>query len=345
MDLRPLGRTGLSVSSIGLGTMTFGEQNTEAEAHRLLDMAVDHGVTLVDTAEMYPIPPSPGTQGLTERYVGSWLKARGRRDRVVLATKITGPGAMVGHVRGGDLRFGPEQVRAAVDGSLRRLGTDHIDLYQLHWPERPANVFGRRGYTHSATDFTPFAEVLDALQREIARGTVRAVGLSNETPWGAMSCLALADGGGRPRMASIQNPYNLLNRLFEVGLAEVAIREELGLFAYSPLAFGVLTGKYLHGAPPPRGRLTLFPQYVRYTGPSAVAATRAYVALAQRFGLDPARMTLAYVASRPFVTSVLIGATTEDQLANNLAAADLVLDDRVVEGIEAIHEANPNPAP
>ena len=346
MHHRPLGRTGLSVSRICLGTMTFGEQNTEAEAHRQIDIALDAGVDFIDAAEMYPIPPRPETQGRTEEILGSWFATRGRRGNVVLATKITGPGPAFAHIRDGALRFDRPRIRAAVDLSLKRLRTDYIDLYQLHWPERPTNIFGRRGYDHAAdAAFTPLGEVLDALGDEVRRGTVRAVGVSNETPWGAMSYLGLAGGTDRPRMASIQNPYSLLNRLFEVGLAEVALREGCGLLAYSPLAFGTLSGKYLNGARPAGARLTLFPQYGRYTKPAAVAATRDYVDLARRFGLDPAAMALAYVVSRPFVTSAIIGATTEEQLRANLAAEDLALDAAVVEGIEAIHERSPNPAP
>ncbi|TVR78073.1 MAG: NADP(H)-dependent aldo-keto reductase [Rhodospirillales bacterium] len=346
MQYRSLGTTGIRVSRICLGTMTFGEQNTEAEAFRQLDMAVDAGVNFVDAAEMYPIPPRAATAGRTEEIIGAWLRHRGRRHDIVLATKITGPGEMVRHVRGGDLRYGQAQIDAAIEGSLRRLSVDHIDLYQLHWPERPANYFGRRGYRRpDAEAFTPFEEILEALATHVRAGTIRAIGLSNETAWGTMAFLRLADAGGLPRVAGIQNPYNLLNRLFEIGLAEVAIREKCGLLAYSPLAFGTLSGKYLNGARPPGARLTLFPHYTRYTAPNARRAAAAYVAVAARFGLDPAQMALAYVLSRPFLTSAIIGATTEAQLRMNLAAEDLALAPEVIAAIETVHDDNPNPAP
>jgi aryl-alcohol dehydrogenase-like predicted oxidoreductase len=344
MKYNPLGRTGITVSRVCLGTMTFGEQNSEKEAFRQLDRAVDAGVTFIDTAEMYPIPPRAATCGRSEEIVGRWINGRGNRDAIVLATKMTGPG--LDHIRGGAGRFGRKQIREAVDGSLQRLGTDTIDLYQLHWPERKTNMFGRRGYTHDdSAAFTPLAEVLDTLSELIGTGKIRAVGVSNETPWGVMDFLGLARNSGLPRIASIQNPYSLLNRLFEVGLAEVAIREDCGLLAYSPLAMGTLSGKYLDGGKPAGARLTLFTHYQRYTKPRAIAATEAYVALARRHGLDAAQMALAYVSSRRFLTSTIIGATTIDQLDSNLAAEDLTLDREVVDGIEAIHEDNPDPAP
>jgi len=346
MQYRPLGRTDMQVSAIGLGTMTFGEQNTEAEAFAQLDASLDAGVNLIDVAEMYPIPPRAETAGRTEETVGRWMRARGTRSRVVLATKITGPGANFAHVRGGDLRHGRSQIRAAVEGSLRRLGVDHIDLYQIHWPDRRTNYFGERGYVHDPeVAGTPFAETLDALTEEVRAGRLRAVGVSNETPWGLTSFLSLADNDGLPRMASIQNPYSLLNRLFEVGTAEVSMREDCGLLAYSPMAFGTLSGKYLNDARPPGSRLTLFPHYGRYTKPNAVAATEAYVNLAREHGLDPAQMAIAWVVSRPFVTSALIGATKPDQLAADLGAADLHLPSSLLDAIDAIHDDNPSPAP
>jgi len=344
MKYNQLGRTGITVSRICLGTMTFGEQNVEEDAFRQLDRAVDAGVNFIDTAEMYPIPPRAETCGRTEEIVGRWINSRGNRNAIVLATKISGPGW--DHIRGGDGRFGRKQIREALDGNLRRLGTDHVDLYQLHWPDRKTNMFGRRGYTHEdSASFTPLAEVLDALSEQVEAGKIRAVGVSNETPWGLMGFLGLAGNNGLPRIAGIQNPYSLLNRLFEVGLAEVAIREDCGLLAYSPLAMGTLSGKYLDGGKPPGARLTLFTHYQRYTKPPAIAATNAYVALARSNGLDPVQMALAYVNSRQFLTSTIIGATTIEQLESNLAAEDLTLDREVVDGIEAIHENNPDPAP
>ena len=260
MEYSRLGRTEIMVSRVCLGTMTFGEQNTEAEAHRQLDMAVAAGVTFIDTAEMYSFPARAETSGRSEIIIGNWMKARAMRDKVIVATKITGPAPRFPYIRGGDLRFDRAHIEAAVDGSLERLQTDYVDLYQLHWPERNTNFFGRLGYEHEDDDpFTPLEEVLGVLADLVRAGKVRCIGLSNETPWGVMKFLALAEANGLPRMVSVQNPYNLLNRVFDVGLAEAAIREDCGLFAYSPLAFGVLSGKYLGGVKPPGARLTLFP--------------------------------------------------------------------------------------
>ncbi len=349
MQYRPLGRTGIRVSRICLGTMTFGAQNSEAEGHAQMDMAMDHGVNFLDTAEMYSFPRDPATQGRSEEIVGSWMKARGNRDKVIVATKISGPGSGLGHIRGGDLSFGRKQVREAVDLSLRRLQTDYIDLYQTHWPERPANYFGRLGYRRlDEMPFTPFEETLEIFAELIRDGKLRAVGVSNETPWGTAKMLEIADrvGGDKAaRIASIQNPYNLLNRTFEVGLAEIALREDCGLLAYSPLGFGALTGKYLDGPPPPGSRIALYPDFKRHFKPKGIEATRAYVALARARGLDPAQMAIAFVNAQPFLTSNIIGATTLAQLETNLAAEILSLDDEVFEAIEAIHLDNPNPAP
>lgn len=346
MRYATLGRTGIRVSRICLGTMTFGHQNTESDAQRQLDMAIDAGVNFLDTAEMYPFPSRAKTQGLTEIFIGNWMKARRNRDRVVVATKITGPGDRFTYIRGGNLRYTRDQVRAAVDGSLKRLQTDYIDLYQLHWPERATNFFGELGYRHVADDSsTPLAETLAALAEVVAAGKVRAIGVSNETPWGMMTLLALSEMHDLPRIASIQNSYNLLCRVFEIGLAEPAIREDCGLLAYSPLAFGALTGKYLNGRRPSGARLTLFPAFDRYFNTRAVGATEAYVALARRFGLDAVQMAIAFVYGQPFVTSVIIGATSPEQLAADLAAADLVLSSAVLEAIDKIHLDNPNPAP
>ncbi|WP_277809618.1 NADP(H)-dependent aldo-keto reductase [Chromohalobacter canadensis] len=343
MQTRLLGQTGINVSRLCLGTMTFGEQNSEADAHAQLDRATDAGINFIDTAEMYPVPPKGETQGLTEAYIGSWLKVRGKRDDLVIATKAAGPG--LEHIRGGP-RLTREHLRRAVDDSLARLNTDYIDLYQLHWPDRSANFFGKLGYQHNADeDATPLAETLTALKELVDTGKIRAIGLSNETPWGVMQSLRLADSLDVPRVASVQNPYNLLNRSFEVGLAEIAHREDVGLLAYSPLAFGALTGKYLDGARPPQGRLTLFERFKRYTSDLAEEAVRAYVGIAREHGLDPAQMALAYVNSRSFLTSNIIGATTLEQLDANLASEDLTLDDSVLEAIEAVHRQHPNPCP
>jgi len=347
MKMNELGQTGIQVSDICLGTMTFGEQNTEADAHAQLDMAFDHGVNLIDTAEMYAFPARAETQGLTEAYVGSWLKARGTRDKVVLATKITGPGGRFNHIRDGQMRFDHEQVRRAVDGSLKRLQTDYIDLYQTHWPERPSNYFGKLGYAHddNEADWTPFEETLAAIADEIKAGRIRAFGVSNESAWGLMAQLRLSDSGSLPRVASVQNAYSLICRQFEVGLAETAIRENCGLLAYSPLAFGALSGKYLDGDPPAGSRIQRFPAFQRYFKPKAVEATAAYVKLARDHGLDPAQMAIAFVRSRRFATSTIIGATSLDQLRDNLGAGDMTLPADILTVIEAIHTDNPNPGP
>jgi aryl-alcohol dehydrogenase-like predicted oxidoreductase len=346
MHRRPLGDTPIRVSALCLGTMTFGEQNSEAEAHAQLDMAVDAGIDFIDTAEIYPVPPRAETQGLTEVAIGTWLKRRGGRDRLVLASKVAGPGGWIAYLRNGGNRLDRPNVAAALDASLERLQTDYLDLYQLHWPDRETNFFGKLGYEPRDTDRSvPFLETLSALDDQVKAGKVRHIGLSNETPWGVMTCLKLAERHGLPRPVSIQNPYSLLNRTFEIGLAEAALREQCGLLAYSPLGFGVLSGKYLNGVRPPKARLTLFERFSRYSNPEAERATAAYVALAHRYGLDPAQMALAWVTGRPFVTATIVGATTLGQLRCNLASADLVLPEEVSAEIERIHREQPNPAP
>ena len=347
MEYRRLGLTDMEVSVIGLGTMTWGQQNSEAEAHAQLDAALDAGVTLIDTAEMYPIPPRAETQGRTEEYIGSWLAARRNRDKVILATKVTGGSDGFPYLRGGRTRLDRPNITAALEASLRRLRTDYVDLYQLHWPDRTTNYFGALGYTHVADEESvPLEETLAVLADIVAAGKARAVGISNESPWGAMKYLALAERDGLPRMASIQNPYNLLNRTFEIGLAEIAIRENLSLVAYSPLGGGTLTGKYLDGARPPGARMTLWPErYGRYFTPGAEPAVRAYVSLARAHGLDPAQMAIAYVLSRPFLTSVLVGATSMDQLRTDLGALEVKLDEDLLKEIERIHIQSPNPCP
>jgi aryl-alcohol dehydrogenase-like predicted oxidoreductase len=346
MEYRKLGHTDLEVSVICLGTMTFGEQNREAEAHAQLDWALEQGVNFIDTAEMYPVPPKADTQGLTERHIGTWLKARGTRDRVVLATKVSGPADWLPHIREGTGRLDRAGITAALDASLQRLQTDYVDLYQVHWPDRNTNFFGKLGY-QSEPDETavPIEETLEVLGDLVRAGKIRHLGISNETPWGTMRYLSLAEAAGLPRVVSIQNPYNLLNRTFEIGLAEIAHRERIGLLAYSPLAFGVLSGKYLDGRRPPGARLTLFERFTRYSNEEADRATRDYVDLARRYGLDPSQMALAYVNSRPFLTANIIGATTMDQLRSNIASVDLALPEAVLEGIEQIHIRQPNPCP
>ncbi len=346
IDKRPLGKTGIDVTSICLGTMTWGEQNTEAEAHQQLSYACDErGINFIDTAELYPVPPKADTQGRTEQYIGSWLNQRGRRDDLVIATKACGPGEWVNYFRGGP-RHTKAHLEAAIDASLARLQTDYVDLYQLHWPDRPTNFFGQLGYTHvDGADETPIDEILTALESLVVSGKVRAIGLSNETPWGVMTFLEIARREGLPVVASIQNPYSLLNRTFEIGLSEIAHRESVGLLAYSPLAFGVLSGKYLGGRRPEGARLMLFDRFSRYSNPEATRATEAYAALAAEHGLSLTAMALAYVTSRPFVTSNIIGATSMAQLKENIDTHDLKLSDAVLDGIEAIHVSQPNPSP
>lgn len=347
MQYRPLGRTGLDVSLICLGTMTYGQQNTEAEGHAQMDLALDRGINFFDTAEMYSVPPKPETYGRTEEIIGTWFAARKNRDKVILATKAVGPGERFRHVRDGSPKFDARNLTQAVDDSLKRLQTDYIDLYQLHWPERSVNSFGKLGYVHKEDEVTtPIADQLAALAALVKAGKIRHIGLSNETPWGMMTFARLADEQGLPRVASIQNPYNLLNRSFEVGCAEVAIREDIGLLAYSPLAAGWLTGKYQGGLRPEGARMTLFAEnFSRYTNDAAQAANAEYVRIARDNGLDPAQMALAYVNSRRFTTANIIGATKIEQLEANIASLDVALSEDVLTAIEGVHSRISNPGP
>jgi aryl-alcohol dehydrogenase-like predicted oxidoreductase len=342
-----LGRTDIEVSTLCLGTMTWGEQNSEAEAHAQLDRALDAGINFIDTAELYPVPPCAETQGRTEAYIGSWLATRGGRDRIVLATKVCGRADWLDHIRGGNTRLDRANISAAFDASLARLQTDYVDLYQLHWPDRETNFFGPLGYAHSDEEDqgAPIEETLSVLGDLVRSGKVRHVGLSNETPWGVTRFLAAAEAAGLPRVVSVQNPYNLLNRSFEVGLAEIAHREQVGLLAYSPMAFGVLSGKYLDGARPAGARVTLFERFSRYTGPEAEPAVRAYVELARDHGLSPAQMALAFVTSRSFLTANIIGATSLEQLEENLGSAEVTLGDDLIEAIETLQRRYSNPCP
>lgn len=346
MEYRRLGRTDLEVSAICLGTMTWGTQNSEAEGHDQMDYALVQGVNFFDTAEMYPTPYQSELRGRTEEIIGNWFAARGTRDQVVLATKALGPGGNFSDVRGGP-RLTKQQLHQAVDESLRRLKTDVIDLYQLHWPERPANYFGKLGFEPAAEegDWTPIEATLEALQELVDAGKIRYAGISNETAWGTMRYVAGAEAGKGPRIVSVQNPYSLLNRSFETGLAEVAVREDTGLLAYAPLGAGTLTGKYLHGAKPADARLTLYPQQSRYWKDQGIKAVEAYVELARKHGLDPAQMAIAYVLSRPFTTAAIIGATKMDQLKTNIAAKDLTLSEEVLAELEAIHKVYTYPCP
>lgn len=346
MEYRRLGKTDLKVSALCLGTMTWGVQNSEADGHAQMDYALARGVSFWDTAEMYPVPPTEERFGDTERIVGTWLASRKKRDKIILATKIIGPGSRFKTVRGGDTRFDRGNLMAAIDASLERLKTDYIDLYQLHWPERSVNIFGQLTYQHRPEEtFTPFEEVLGVLGEAVKAGKIRHAGLSNETAWGAMRWLQAAEQGAGPRVVSIQNCFHLLNRGFEVGLAEVAIREQCGLLAFSPMAMGTLSGKYLNGARPAGARMTLFPNFPRYMAPRAQEATAAYVALAKKHGLDPAQMALAWVTGRNFTTATIIGATSMDQLKSNVASAEIKLSPELVKEIEELHKVYTIPVP
>jgi aryl-alcohol dehydrogenase-like predicted oxidoreductase len=346
MEYNKLGNTDIDISRICLGTMTWGEQNTEVEAHAQLDYAIDAGINFIDTAEMYPVAPREETQGLTETYIGSWLAKRQDRDKLIIASKVCAQQDWLPYLRDGKARLDKKNIHAALDASLKRLQTDYLDLYQMHWPERDTNFFGKLGYYHApAKDGVPIAETMDVLGDLVKAGKIRTIGISNETPWGCAEYLRVANEQGLPRIVSIQNPYNLLNRTFEVGLAEFAHREQVGLLAYSPLAFGVLSGKYLNGAKPEGTRLVLFDRFTRYTNPQANAATEAYIALANDNGLDPSQMALAYVNSRPFLTSNIIGATNIEQLKTDIDSINIKLSKDVIRAIEAIHEKIPNPSP
>jgi aryl-alcohol dehydrogenase-like predicted oxidoreductase len=345
MQRRRLGATDLMVSKLCLGTMTWGEQNTEAEAHAQMDRAVAAGVNFFDTAEMYPVPPMPETQGLTEQYIGSWFASRGKRDQVILASKVAGPAEWMNYLREGP-ELDRQHIEAALDASLKRLQTDYLDVYQIHWPARVTNFFGQLGYTHQPEkDRTPMEETLEVMADLVKQGKIRHYGLSNETPWGTMKAIHIADQHGWPRPVSVQNPYSLLNRTYEVGMAEVSLREQAGLLAYSPLAFGVLTGKYLNGARPEKARLTLYDRFTRYTSPEAEVAVQQYVELANELGMSLTTLALAFVTQQAFVTSNIIGATTLAQLDENLASAEVELSEEVLKRINAIHHANSNPCP
>ncbi|HYF54943.1 MAG TPA: aldo/keto reductase [Salinarimonas sp.] len=348
MQTRPLGRTGLTVSAICLGTMTWGEQNTEAEGHAQMDMALDRGVTFFDTAELYPIPPKRETQGRTESTIGTWFRSRGTRDRVILATKVCGRGQNDWfRDDGSPTELSRRQIEEAVDKSLKRLQTDYIDLYQLHWPDRPVPQFGSNPTVFRRVEGPehPIPEILEVLGDLVKAGKIRHVGLSNESPWGVMSFLRASESRGLPRVASIQNAYSLVNRTFEGGLAEIALREDVGLLAYSPLAQGYLTGKYAGGALPKGSRKQLFDRLQRYETPGAAPAIDAYVALAREAGLDPAQMALAFVTSRAFVTSNIIGATSLAQLETALDSTGVTLTPDLEARIDAIHLRHTNPCP
>lgn len=349
MEYRQLGDSGIQVSLICLGTMTWGEQNTAEEGFEQMDYALEQGINFFDTAEMYAVPPKAETYGRTEEIIGEWFTRRQQRDRVILASKVAGKTTM-NWIRGGNNQLDRKNITEALENSLKRLQTDYIDLYQLHWPDRPTNRFGKLGFAYAAAELPPHEEekmheVLTVLQEFIDAGKIRTVGLSNESPWGVMTYLRLAEKYRLPRMVSIQNAYSLLNRKFEVGLSEIAVRENCGLLAYSPLAAGTLTGKYLGGNIPPGSRRSLDSRGSRYDNPRGEAATKAYLEVAKRHNLDPAQMAIAFVNQQPFLTANIIGATTMEQLKTNISAINLKLSEEVLADIEAIHHENPNPCP
>jgi len=346
MERRELGNSGIMASALGLGVMTFGAQTDAHEGFAQLDLAREAGVNLFDAAENYPAPVLAETQGRTEEILGDWIAARGVRDRVIVATKVTGPGGMA-HIRGEKRHLDRANIMAAIEGSLRRLKTDYVDLYQLHWPDRPISTAARNRFLHiaDAPEIVSIEETLDAMKELVASGKVRHVGVANETPWGVMRYLAHAEQSGAPRIVTIQNGYNLLDRRFELGLAEISMREKVGLLAYSPLSSGLLTGKYVQGMDAVQGtRMQLFPGFDKRYGKQAIQdAVLAYVAIARRHGLDPAAMALAFVRQQPFVTSVLMAASSVDQLKRNLASRDVTLSREIMKEIDAVHDAAPNP--
>jgi aryl-alcohol dehydrogenase-like predicted oxidoreductase len=346
MKYNLLPNTSVKVSSICLGTMTFGEQNTEAEAHEQLDYAVAEGINFIDTAEMYPVPRDPNTQGKTETYIGTWLKKRKDRDQLVIATKIAGPDASLTHIRN-PMGFKKEHLEDAVNKSLQRLQTDYIDLYQLHWPERKNQRFGIRYYPYDTNDTWQdnIKDVLSHLHTLVKAGKIKHIGISNETPWGAMKFLQAAQELKLPRIVSIQNSYSLLNRTFEYGLSEVSHRENIGLLAYSPLAFGLLSGKYHNGTSTEASRLKKYPGFKRYSSENSYKATAAYLDLARKHNISLPQLALAFVNARPFVTATIIGATNVAQLKENISSINIQLSDEIRKGIEEINLIYPDTAP
>ncbi|SDR81629.1 Predicted oxidoreductase [Formosa sp. Hel1_31_208] len=345
MRYTTLPKTDIKVSKICLGTMTWGNQNTQEEGFAQMDLALDKGVNFFDVAELYPVPATAERYADTERIIGNWFDKTGHRDKVVLATKIAGPGDYTAHIR--TTGFSKEALNEAVNNSLKRLKTDYIDLYQLHWPERQTNTFGVRDYTHNSNDpwTDNFNEVLHQLDDIIKSGKIRQVGISNEKAWGTMRYLEESNAHNLPRMITIQNAYSLLNRVFEGDMAEIAMREEIGLLAYSPMAFGVLSGKYIKGTAADNARLKLFPRFARYSGDKATEATKRYMRIAENNNMTLAQMSLAFVTDRPFMTSNIIGATSLVQLEENIDSIDIQLSDEILKAINDVHAELPNPAP
>ncbi|GGK23380.1 oxidoreductase [Yeosuana aromativorans] len=346
MKYTTLPNTNIKVSKICLGTMTWGNQNTEAEGHQQMDYALEQGINFFDTAEMYPVPAEPKTQGRTSKIIGTWFHKTGNRDKIILASKIIGRSSdYTKHIRSTGLN--PESITEAIEKELKRLQTDYIDLYQIHWPERLTNTFGIRDYKHDPSDEWQdnFNEVLRALEEQIKAGKIRHIGISNEKAWGTMRYLEESKNNGLPRMSTIQNAYSLLNRTFEGDLAEVSLRENIGLLAYSPMAFGVLSGKYIKGTATDDSRLKLFPRFARYSSEQSTEAAKRYLKIAEDNNMSLAQMSLAFVNQQPFVTSNIIGATKMEQLKENIDSINVTLSEEVLAQINEVHKVIPNPAP
>ena len=345
MKFRKLGTTDIDVSLICLGTMTWGTQNTEKDAFEQMDYAVSQGINFFDTAELYSVPPTSESFGKTEVMIGNWFEKRKNRDKIILASKVAGPGC--DWIRGGGNNFDEKKIGEAIDGSLKRLKTDYIDLYQLHWPERSTNFFGRRDYlfNNKEGNWNSFESILEALEKYIKSGKIRHIGMSNETPYGLSRYLEISKNKGAPRMMSVQNPYNLVNRTYEIGMSEISIREKCGLLVYYPLAAGGLSGKYRNGKMPKDSRMALFKGWERHLNPLAMEAYDKYFKLAKDFNLTMVQLAQSFVNSRPFVTSNIIGATTMDQLKENVESINIEFTDEMMERVNEIHNNNPNPSP
>ena len=345
MNYKKLGNTEIKVSTICLGTMTWGEQNNIQEGFEQMDYALEQGINFFDTAELYAIPSKKETYGKTEEIIGSWLKEKNNRSKIILATKISGPG--LSWIRGGGNQYDEKNLNKAVEGSLKRLNTDYIDLYQLHWPERKTNYFGKLGYEHKDENvWNNFEEILNSLDKIIKSGKVRYVGLSNESAWGLSKYLEISKSKNLPKMMSVQNPYNLLNRTYEIGLAEISIREKSGLLAYSPLASGILSGKYRNGALPEGSRIKLFgDRFPRYKTKNATNAVEEYYKISTNHNLNLAQMSLKFCELQPFITSIIIGATSMEQLKTDIESVNVELSDEVIKEINKIQKIYQNPCP
>ena len=346
MNYKKLGSTDVDVSTICLGTMTWGEQNSKADGFEQMDYAIDNGVNFWDTAEIYAIPMREETYGETENIIGEWFKKTKKRDKIILATKVSGPTSKE-YIRGGGCSYDKKSMSEALEKSLKRMQTDYIDLYQLHWPERNTNFFGKQGYEHDSNEknWIAFEEILENLKKFVDAGKIRYVGLSNETAWGLAKCLELSKLKNLPKMMAVQNPYNLLNRTYEVGLAEISVREQSGLLAYSPLAFGYLTGKYRNNNMPKGSRIDLFKDFTRYNNENSIKAIEEYYKISQKFNLDFAQMSIKFCEIQPFVTSVIIGATTMQQLKTNVESVNVKLNNEIINEINEVQKLYPNPCP